>query len=134
MYVSTLTDELQKIGGAFLAVADNKSFGQLLGEMIADSNLSNREFYEKLNIKKVYFYDIINGRMKPPPADKQIEIIKILNPNATVRNMFFELAAKERNEFPADLKIFMDKESRNNIRNSADFNGFIESYIESFRK
>ena len=116
-----------------MATSD-KSFGQLLDEMISESEYSNREFYEKLKIKKVYFYDIIKGRMKPPPADKQIEIVKILNPSTSKRNLLFELAAKERNEFPADLNAYIDKESRNSIRNSADFNSFIELYIESSGK
>lgn len=104
------------------------SFGELLNSMIENSKLSKRQFYEKLNIKKVYFYDIIGGRTNPPPPEKQFEIIKILNPDEATRNMFFEIAAKERDEFPADLKAFFDYKNTNDIRSSTEFLEFMKKW------
>ena len=107
-----------------MATSD-KSFGQLLDEMISKSEYSNREFYEKLKIKKVYFYDIIKGRMKPPPAEKQFEIIKILKPTDDTCRQFFELAAKERNEFPADLQLIIDEKMKAELRNIHNYQEII---------
>ena len=115
------------IGCVFLNQPIEMSFGELLDSMIENSKLSKRQFYEKLNIKKAYFYDIISGRTNPPPAEKQFAIIRILNPDEDTRNMFFEIAAKERNEFPADLKAFFDSKKTNNLRSSAEFLDFINT-------
>lgn len=101
------------------------SFGKLLNLMISNSTYSKRQFYEKLNIKKAYFYDILGGRTNPPPEDKQFEIIRILKPDDKTRNLFFELAARERNEFPADLKAYLNTVDTNEIRTSKKYLDFI---------
>lgn len=110
-----------------MATSD-KSFGQLLSKMIADSDFSNREFYEKLNIKKVYFYDIIKGRMKPPPKEKQFEIIKILKPDNKTCREFFSRAAEERGEFPADLELLISDEMKKDLRKSNDYQRLLEKW------
>ena len=108
-----------------MATSD-KSFGQLLDEMISESEYSNRECYEKLKIKKVYFYDIIKGRMKPPPAEKQFEIIKILKPDDDKCRQLFELAAIERNEFPADLQLLINDDLKKDLRKSQGYRELLE--------
>lgn len=108
-----------------MATSD-KSFGQLLDKMISESEYSNREFYEKLKIKKVYFYDIIKGRMKPPPAEKQFEIIKILKPDDDMCRQFFELAAIERNEFPADLQLLINDDLKKDLQKSQGYRDLLE--------
>ena len=85
------------------------SFGPLLRLMIEDSPVKARVVYEKLEITKTYFYDILKSKSKPPPPDKQFEIIRLLHPSPAVAAAFFDAAAKERGEFPADLQKHIDE-------------------------
>lgn len=78
-------------------------FCDLLGQMIKEANLSNVKFYTSLGIKKPYFYDILSGKVNPPPPDRQFAMIKLLNPKPEQIELFFDLAAQERNEVPADI-------------------------------
>ena len=87
-------------------------FCELLSKMIKNSGMSQVEFYQKLKIKKPYFYDILGGRSNPPPPIKQFAIIEILVPDEQTRNLFFELAAKERQEVPADIAKYLEQEDR----------------------
>lgn len=93
--------------------------------MIKNSGLSYREFYEQLGIKKAYFYDIIGDRTNPPPPEKQFEIIKILKPTNDDCYHFFELAAKGRNEFPADLQLIIDEKMKAELRNIHNYQQII---------
>ena len=121
------------IGGVFLSkkIYDTKdkpdlTFGQLLHDMVKESPMTNRQFYELLGIKRAYFYEIIGGRTNPPPADKQFEIIKILKLDDDMCRQFFELAAKERNEFPADLQLLINDDLKNNLRKSQGYRDLLE--------
>jgi hypothetical protein len=80
--------------------------------MLTDYEKSHTAFYTELGIKKPYFYDILKGKVNPPPPQKQFRIIKILKPEPEICEEFFELAAKERNEMPADLMYYIDKSMR----------------------
>lgn len=42
--------------------------------------MTQSDFYNKLGIKKPYFYDIIGGKINPPPPETQIRILVILKP------------------------------------------------------
>ena len=84
-------------------------FCDLLGQMIKEANLSNVKFYTSLGIKKPYFYDILSGKVNPPPPDKQIEL-------------FFDLAAQERNEVPADIaQTLKNKDLCEKLRKDIDY-------------
>ena len=109
-------------------MSDNSgnTFGELLNEMIKLSPYSKREFYEKLGIKKAYFYDILHSRIAPPPSQKQFAIISILQPDDDMCHRFFELAAKERDEFPADMRAYLDEKQIDRIRRSDGFCDFIK--------
>lgn len=71
--------------------------------MIKEANLSNAKFYTALGIKKPYFYDILSGKVNPPPPDRQIAMLRLLKPKPEEIALFFDLAAQERNEVPADI-------------------------------
>lgn len=85
------------------------TFGLLLRLMLEDSGIPAHTIYEKLGVTKTYFYDILKSKSKPPPADKQRELLALLHPSGKVRARFFDLAAKERGEFPADLQQHIEK-------------------------
>lgn len=82
---------------------DSMKFCNLLAQMIKEAKLSNIKFYTALGIKKPYFYDILSGKVNPPPPDRQIAILQLLNPKPEQIPLFFDLAAQERNEVPADI-------------------------------
>lgn len=98
--------------------------------MLKDYGKSHTAFYTELGIKKPYFYDILKGKVNPPPPDKQFKIIKILKPKPKVCEEFFELAAKERNEMPADLMLYINKSMRKSLRTDTKYKDMISSIIK----
>ena len=97
-------------------------FCDLLGQMIKEANLSNVKFYTSLGIKKPYFYDILSGKVNPPPPDRQFAMIKLLNPKPEQIELFFDLAAQERNEVPADIaQTLKNKYLCKKLRNHIDY-------------
>ena len=102
-------------------------FGKLLHAMIKESEFTYSAFYKELGIKKAYFYDIISGRTNPPPPEKLFKIIALLKPDKEMTELFFDLAAKERNEFPADLLLFIDDERKKELRKSQAYKDLIKT-------
>ena len=96
-------------------------FGEFLHAMIKESEFTYSAFYKELGIKKAYFYDIISGRTNPPPPEKQFKIIALLKPDKETTELFFDLAAKERHEFPADLELLIDDEMKKKLRSSREY-------------
>ena len=52
-----------------MIVDNSMKFCNLLAQMIKEANLSNVKFYTALGIKKPYFYDILSGKVNPPPKE-----------------------------------------------------------------
>lgn len=50
---------------------DMKAFGSFLRKMIKQTEISQATFYEAVEITKPYFYDILSGKVNPPPPDVQ---------------------------------------------------------------
>lgn len=86
-----------------MIVDDSMKFCNLLAQMIKEANLSNVKFYTALGIKKPYFYDILSGKVNPPPPERQIAMLQLLRPKPEQIVLFFDLAAQERNEVPVDI-------------------------------
>ena len=82
---------------------DKKAFGVFLREMIKNTGISQAEFYSAVEITKPYFYDILSGKVNPPPPNIQYKMLNNLNVNEKQRNQFLDLAAEGRNEIPADI-------------------------------
>lgn len=97
--------------------------------MIEDAKLTQSEFYLKLGISKAYFYDILLGKIKPPPAETQFKIIKVLKPTGEKRKKFFDLAADGRGEMPADIKQYLTIDKLKEMRLNKDFNKVIGTYV-----
>lgn len=98
-------------------------FCDLLSDMIKSAKMTHIDFYTKLGIKKPYFYEILKGNTNPPPPEKQFKMIEILNPTDKDQVIcFFELAAKERKEVPADIAVYLnDKSIRSEIRKKTGY-------------
>lgn len=78
-------------------------FGNFLKALIKDAGMTQYEFYSELGIKKAYFYDILSGRVNPPPPELQFRTMDILKVDERTKKEFYDLAAKGRGDFPADI-------------------------------
>ncbi len=78
-------------------------FGEYLKDLIKQAGMTQTEFYTRWGIKKPYFYDIIGGRVSPPPYPLQYKAVEILHVDDKTRELFFDIAAKGRKELPADI-------------------------------
>ena len=58
---------------------DKKAFGNFLREMIKQTGISQSAFYSAVDITKPYFYDILSGKVTPPPPDVQYKMLENLN-------------------------------------------------------
>lgn len=110
-------------------LADNSiRFCNLLAQMIKEANLSNVKFYTTLGIKKPYFYDILSGKVNPPPPARQFAMLKLLNPTEEQRELFFDLAAQERNEVPADIaEALKNRELCRRLREGIDYEKLLKN-------
>ena len=84
-------------------IKDKKAFGNFLREMIRQTGISQSAFYSAVEITKPYFYDILSGKVNPPPPDVQYKMLENLNLDEQQRNEFLNLAAEGRGEVPADI-------------------------------
>lgn len=84
-------------------IKDKKAFGNFLREMIKQTGISQSAFYSAVEITKPYFYDILSGKVNPPPPDVQYKMLENLNLDEQQRNEFLNLAAEGRGEVPADI-------------------------------
>ena len=82
---------------------DKRAFGNFLREKIKQAEISQAAFYEAVEITKPYFYDILSGKVNPPPPDVQYKMIDKLNLDDQQKNEFLNLAAEGRGEIPADI-------------------------------
>lgn len=88
---------------------DRKAFGNFLRELIKQTGISQSAFYSSIEITKPYFYDILSGKVNPPPPDIQYKMLDYLVVNDKQKNEFLNLAAEGRNEVPADIaKLITD--------------------------
>ena len=89
---------------------ERKSFGCFLKELIKQCNMTQATFYLQVGITKPYFYDIVSGKINPPPPEIQYRMLEILDGiSSEQRNTFLNLAAKGRGEIPADIaKLIAD--------------------------
>ncbi len=98
------------------------SFGNLLRKLIKDAGLSQYGFYSAANITKPYFYDILSGKINPPPFAQQQKFADVLKLDEETRRTFFDTAARERKEMPGDITEYVNshpeclKQIRNTIK------------------
>lgn len=88
---------------------DKTAFGNFLRELIKQTGISQSAFYSAVEITKPYFYDILSGKVNPPPPDIQYRMLDHLNVDEQQHNEFLNLAADGRGEIPADIaKLIID--------------------------
>lgn len=109
--------------------SSNKSeYGAILTKIIKDRMITQQEFYNQLGMRKPYFYDIVSGKANPPLPETQLKILKILNPQEKDKKKLLEVAAKERNEIPADILLYLKSNinSIEEVRKTENYKKFIE--------
>ncbi len=84
-------------------VKDKKAFGNFLRELIKQTGISQSAFYSAVDITKPYFYDILSGKVNPPPPEIQYRMLEHLEIDEQQRNKLLNLAAEGRGEIPADI-------------------------------
>ena len=84
-----------------------KTFGDKLRTLRINNNFGFNEFWKTAKISKVYLSAIENGSQIPPPPERQSEFLEIIETKGKIsekdRNEYYDLAARERKEFPADV-------------------------------
>lgn len=115
----------------YLNSSNKSEYGEILTKLIKDKKMTQEVFYKKLGITKPYFYEIISGKINPPPPDTQIKILRILNPKDEDKEKLMDIAARQRKELPADVMIYLENKSKGlqKIRDDSDYKKFLEEII-----
>lgn len=93
---------------------DRKAFGCFLKELIKQYNMTQTAFYLEVGITKPYYYDIVSGKVNPPPPEIQYRMLEVLDGISNEqRNTFLNLAAKGRGEIPADIARLISEHPQN---------------------
>ena len=108
-------------------IKDKKAFGNFLREMIKQTGISQSEFYSAVEITKPYFYDILSGKVNPPPPDIQYKMLEHLKVNKQQSNEFLNLAAAGRGEVPADIALLI----MNNLDNIDRIRAALATVVDS---
>ena len=125
MYVYRLT---YYTGGEETLPKRTKKFREILIDLINEKNITKTKFYTELDIKKPYFYDIISGKVNPPPPERQLDMIRILKPSKEKMVEFFNAAATERGEVPVDIVIqLQNKEIVDNLRKGINYEQILKN-------
>ena len=84
-------------------------FGKYLRSVRQAKGVSIRQLAKDVNKTPTYLSDIENGHNKPPEKELLETIIQKLNldDSPKVKSTLFDLAAKERNDIPADVKDYI---------------------------
>lgn len=121
------------LGGTVLREYDLSTYGGYLVGLIKLSGMTRVEFYTRVNIKRPYFYDIVTGKANPPPRERQYDIVRLLKATNQVSQeeivRLFELAAKERDEVPADIYIYLNDDKKAAIRKNKDYKSILLDMI-----
>lgn len=94
--------------------------------------MTQEYFYNKLGIAKPYFYDIIKGKINPPPPETQIRIINILKPKKNDGKKLLDIVAKTRYEIQADIFLYLKSNESiiENIRNATEYQKFMGGIVD----
>lgn len=113
-------------------------FGKYLRSVRQAKGISIRQLAKEVDKTPTYLSDIENGHNKPPEKELLETIIQKLNLDASpkVKTALFDLAAKDRNDIPADIKehILNNKPLLALIRKMKDCSdeSVVLSFIQNF--
>ena len=82
-------------------------FGKYLKELIKNTVKTQTEFLRQVKVSKTYLVQMMNSQIKPPAPERQFEIVEKLRLKDEDAYEFFDKAAAERDELPADVERFV---------------------------
>lgn len=88
---------------------ENDQFGAYLRCVRQAKQISIRQMAKAVNKTAAYLSDIENGNNKPPDKELLEMMIGVLQleGHPAIREHLFDLAARERNDIPADVKEYV---------------------------
>lgn len=116
----------------YLNSSNKSEYGEILTRLIKEKKMTQEYFYNKLGIAKPYFYDIIKGKINPPPPETQIRILSILKPQKTDEKKLLDIAAKTRDEIQADILLYLKNNESiiEEIRNDKEYQKFMGGIMD----
>lgn len=79
------------------------SYGTYLKELIDSKRVTKTAVCAELGISRPYLYAIFTGATPPPVPEKQRQLVAFLNLDEGQADLLYDLAAREREELPADI-------------------------------
>jgi transcriptional regulator with XRE-family HTH domain len=67
---------------------------------------------KQLGVSRPYLYSVLAGEVAPPVPERQFRIAQILELDSAEATELFEVAARERNELPADIANYYLADAR----------------------
>jgi transcriptional regulator with XRE-family HTH domain len=88
-----------------------QTFQDFLREKRLQRNLGLREFAKLIGLQPSNYCSIESGSLPAPSEDKLQLIARILELTTDERRMLFDLAAKTKDDIPADIKELIKKDA-----------------------
>ena len=110
MSKSKMIDELPEDDLKIVLSEIDFVFGKYLRAIREAKKISIRQLAKKVNKTPTYISDIENGNNKPPEKkllDDIIISLEIESYSSSIKNNLYDLAARERNDIPADIKDYI---------------------------
>ncbi|MBR3870683.1 MAG: hypothetical protein IKJ17_04195 [Clostridia bacterium] len=116
--------------GSQVKVAD-MSFGEYFYHLVDKRNISRPLILDTLKVSKTYLYDMFKDRVCPPTPEMQYKIASLLQATDKELSVFFDKAAKRRNELPADIMLILSDKKIAEIRRQTDFKSLLSEKIKN---
>ena len=92
------------------------AYGRYLKEVMKKQHINTFDLYSNLGVSKVYMYDILAGRIAPPPAELQVRIVDLLGADKQTAAELYDLAAYIRGEMPVDIVMAINESTTLSIK------------------
>ncbi len=113
-----------------MKIAD-MSFGEYFYHLVDKRNISRPLIIDTLKVSKTYLYDMFKDRVCAPTPEMQYKIASLLQATDKELSVFFDKAAKRRNELPADIMLVLSDKKIAEIRRQSDFKSLLSEKIKN---
>ncbi len=107
------------------------SFGQYFYYLVDKRDISRPLILDTLKVSKTYLYDMFKDRVCPPTPEMQYKIASVLQATDKELSVFFDKAAKRRNELPADIMLILTSKKIAEIRRQSDIKLLLSEKINN---
>ena len=93
-------------------------FKDAMREYLQANGVAKASLCRQAKLSRPYLYAILSGESKPPTYEVQLRIADVLHLSTEEKSRFFDIAASERQEPPADIySFYMDSSHKEEFRN-----------------